>query len=115
MDPIVWLEARILGFRQLPSADRAAISSFLLLWSLFKASALGRNASAHRILALTHEWAARQVLHTDNFGAVLDEDGQAAIAEPKLLDGSTMKIQSRHLTETEQHPPCGKTEHPVHC
>ena len=71
MAPISWLEARIPGFRQLPAVDRAAISNFSLLWSLFEAKALDRNASARRILALTHEWAASQALDAERFDAVL--------------------------------------------
>src|SRR3546814_20695364 len=68
--PISWLEARTPGFRRLSTAERAAISNFSLLWSLFEAKTLGRNASAHRILALAHEWAANQVLHAERFDAL---------------------------------------------
>ncbi|MGB7481709.1 MAG: hypothetical protein WA924_15395 [Burkholderiaceae bacterium] len=72
MEPTVWLEAHVPGFRELPARDREAIASFALLWSLFEARALAASASAREILALSHEWAARGVLGHEFFDRVLE-------------------------------------------
>ena len=49
MAAIQWLEARVPGFRDLPRADRDALSQFLLLWSYFEASVLATKGSAKAI------------------------------------------------------------------
>jgi hypothetical protein len=72
MNPIQWLESRELGFQALPQVDREAIANFSLLWSLFEASALNRNASAHRIVALTEKWSTSDVLPMKSFAPILD-------------------------------------------
>jgi hypothetical protein len=72
MTPIEWLEHNVLGFADLPESDRQAIFHFALLWSLFEGKALQTRASAHAILALVHEWAARGRLTVEPFEESLE-------------------------------------------
>lgn len=71
MNPTDWLCEKAPGFSDLSAEEREAIMHFSLLWSFFEAEALGTNASANRILALTHEWACERRLHAESFAKCL--------------------------------------------
>ncbi len=72
MNPIQWLENNIPNFKELPEPDRQAIFHFTLLWSLFEAKALETHASPPAIIALVHEWAAKNRLEVKLFEASLE-------------------------------------------
>lgn len=67
MNPIDWLCLHAPGFKELSNEEREAISHFSLLWSFFEAEALGTNASANAILALTQDWASHGQLNLGAF------------------------------------------------
>ncbi|QXI42806.1 hypothetical protein HU734_021530 [Pseudomonas wayambapalatensis] len=71
MNPIQWLEKNAPGFDTLSGKERAAITHFVLLWSLFEARALSTCGSSRAILALTHEWLAQGRLVSESFSESL--------------------------------------------
>ena len=56
MNPIEWLNQRILGFADLAPEERQAIEHFTLLWSLFEAECLNNAASSANIDDLIRQW-----------------------------------------------------------
>jgi hypothetical protein len=50
MDATRWLEQSAPGFRQLSPQEREAIGHFVLLWSLYEATALNTAGSANAII-----------------------------------------------------------------
>ncbi|WP_313689399.1 hypothetical protein LN047_00450 [Achromobacter sp. JD417] len=71
MNPIQWLEKNAPGFDTLSEQERAVISHFALLWSLFEARALSTRGSSQAIVALTHEWLSRDPLASEPFSESL--------------------------------------------
>ena len=66
-----WLEQRIPYFAQISADERMEILHFALLWSLFEAQVLDKNADVPRIAAACATWAGRGLLTADTFGAGL--------------------------------------------
>lgn len=51
-----WLMERIPGYAALPRADRDAITTFVLLWSLFEARLMKAEANARQIAKAVDQW-----------------------------------------------------------
>lgn len=71
MNPILWLEQNAPGFDALSEQERAAITHFAFLWSLFEARALSTRGSSRAILVLTNEWLTRGRLTLEPFSESL--------------------------------------------
>jgi hypothetical protein len=55
-----WLRARAPGYEDLTEAEREALKTFLFLWSLFEANALGEQGGPASIIDAAHELCKRQ-------------------------------------------------------
>lgn len=80
---ITWLRNHVPDFGALEDSEVSAIVDFSLLWSLFEARILDKNASAARIVDKISQWSAEETLnpriYNDQFAYFQEryfEDGQ---------------------------------------
>lgn len=66
-----WLTENAPGYSTLPSKDRSAIQSFVLLWTLFEARVMNNSARADHIRAKVDEWDAAGILGAESYDADL--------------------------------------------
>lgn len=104
MNPTEWLNTHAEGFSALSKPTIEAIINFTFLWSLFENKGLNTNASADKVLALTHKWKSTGHLRTEPFNKSLSyfksryfQDGQLNSHFKKL---SLRRNDNKELVES---------------
>jgi hypothetical protein len=90
-----WLEQRVPAFAQIDEGQRLAILHFALLWSLFEAQVLNKDANAPRIVEACRAWAQRGVLKGDTF------DPELAYFRNRYIQSGQTTYHFGHLNLTE--------------
>lgn len=65
MNPTVWLEKTVPGFRLLSEPERTAIKDFAVLWTVYEGNVLNASASAAAIVRATNSLASTGKLSLD--------------------------------------------------